>query len=185
MSLLERTTLIVLGAGLSSRFGSDKLSAELNGRALATHLLDAVAPLQFAQMLLIARGQGWTDQFRAAGFDLLANPAPQLGQSSSLRIALSAANAEYVLVMLADMPFVSTGHIEAISDAFAKSDGVVASHGRGRSGPPAMFRRSMLERTELRGDKGARDLLNQAVLVFTDARELLDVDTTDDYVALA
>lgn len=87
--------------------------------------------------------------------------------------------------MLADMPFVSTGHIEAISDAFAKSDGVVASSGGGRSGPPAMFQRSMLEQAEMQGDKGARNLLNHAVVVCTDARELLDVDTTADYTALA
>lgn len=181
MTAFAETTLIVLGAGLSSRFGSDKLVFALQGKPVATHLLAAIGPLHFAQKLLIARGQPWTRHFAEAALEVIHNSTPEVGQSSSLRLALSRSLARNILVMLADMPFVSTAHLQAIEDAFMRNEGgVVASTSADQCGPPAMFGRSILEKASLVGDHGARALLKQARTVSADVKEMYDIDYPAD-----
>lgn len=182
MSAFSQTSLIVLGAGLSSRFGSDKLAADLGGRPLATHLLSAIEPIAFAQKILVARGQDWTRGFADAGFEVLANSFPQLGLSSSLRIALSRASGQNVLVMLADMPFVSNRHLRSIEAAFSSHPGhAVASIFLACRSPPALFNREVLAHEILDGDQGARTLLDFAIAVPAQPGELRDIDRPSDW----
>lgn len=185
MNAFSDTTLIVLGAGLSTRFGSDKLSSDFCGRPLATHLLVATAPFRFAQKILIARGQPWTADFAAAGYDIVTNSTPERGQSSSLKLGLARASAQNVLVMLADMPLVSAEHLRGIESVFMAGNGTpVASSNEERRCPPAMFRRSEIAFARLEGDSGARDLLALAAIVQGRPGELSDVDSLADLAAL-
>ena len=101
MSLFADTALLVLAAGRGTRFGSDKLSKMLHGEPLATHLLAHIAPLAFAQKVIVAGGQPWCHAYERAGFAVTQNRAPERGLSSSLHLALAESSAPNVLVLLA------------------------------------------------------------------------------------
>jgi molybdenum cofactor cytidylyltransferase len=173
---LSAVTLVVLGAGLAERFGSDKLAAELHGRPLSQHLLRTVSPLPFGQKLLVARGQPWADAYAVAGFTVLNNPQPELGPGASLAVAAAAADRPVLLVCLADMPYVTASHLLRLVEAHNASSKAVASISDDYRGPPAIIPRRLLETIDL-VQSGARSLLNQADSVTAEPDNLRDVDT--------
>ena len=123
------------------------------------------------------------------GFWRVANPAPEQGLSQSLRLAAQYAldrDADGILVCLGDMPYVETSHLQQIVHAFDRNGrgSVIASRAESYLGPPALFPRSAFVRLlALSGDRGAKDLLRDAIPVSASAGALADIDTRDDLVA--
>lgn len=164
------------------RFGGDKLRADLVGLPLAQHAARTMAGLPLAwRFAVIGAGEP------PPGFRSVTNPDPAGGQGGSLALGVAAARAAgaaAVLVMLADMPFVSSEHLQRV---LARRDGpdtlVASGHGERRM-PPALLGCYWFPTLEgLTGDRGARDLLDRAVLVPAEAHELVDIDRPDDLAA--
>ncbi|MEM9286212.1 MAG: NTP transferase domain-containing protein, partial [Pseudomonadota bacterium] len=92
--------------------------------------------------------------------------------------------AESVLVLLADMPFITRQHCQAVIDRCSDS-APSASLLDGRAMPPACFPRAMLPLlAHHTGQVGARDLINRlpvSSLVPGDRHMLADIDTADDF----
>ncbi|HEU4648004.1 MAG TPA: nucleotidyltransferase family protein [Gemmatimonadales bacterium] len=86
---------LVLAAGSSSRFGGDKLLAPWRGRPLVAHALAAVSAAIDAGSLtggcvVVPLGQRELLRLtREAGLDVVENPAPAAGLSSSLRLGIA------------------------------------------------------------------------------------------------
>jgi molybdenum cofactor cytidylyltransferase len=109
-----KVVTIVLAAGASRRFGSPKLLAPLDGRPLLQHALDAVAAAGLDDVVVVLGEHAAAIEAAIAwrGERRVANPRPQDGLSSSLRVGLHAAaadataeaTAEAVLVVLGDQP---------------------------------------------------------------------------------
>jgi molybdenum cofactor cytidylyltransferase len=174
---------ILLAGGLSSRFGPhDKLAAPLGGMPLGLHAARTLATLPFAATIAVARSGG--PDFGACGFMPVVNGDPASGQSGSIRLGLAralVAKPRAVLIALADMPFVTRTHIEALLARLDDDRAIVASIGGRRPGPPALFGAAHFAAlAELSGDAGARSLLAGALLVEAPARELVDIDTPGD-----
>jgi len=178
--------VVLLAAGQSERFGSDKLLVPLQGIPVALH----------AAARLAAMGTGWrfavcreasplAAELDALGFDVVVNPDPARGLSSSLALGVERAElvgAKAVLVALADMPFVSAGHLAALLASFDPVTApVVASERAGVPMPPALFSRNVFDDLRAsKGDQGARDLLRRAARVAADPHELADIDRPED-----
>lgn len=189
MAELGVAALLVLAAGLSQRFGaSSKLMAPLRGKPLGLHVADTVAGAGFARKLVVCR-QGdaaLQAEFAGRGFEVVVNPDSGRGQASSLGLgvaALAQRNPQAILVCLADMPFVTVAHLEAVVGALGDGVSVVASRlPGGQASPPAAFAPVHFdELTRLEGDKGARSLLAGAYLVEAPGEMLADFDTPGDF----
>ena len=179
MTRFERVAALVLAAGESRRFGSDKLLHELDGVPLAAYVASSLKALPFGWRLAV------TTPSRAPlfdGYEILDNPNPSRGMGSSLAIGAwraMALGAEAMLVCLADMPFVSRAHLMALVDA--KAD-VVATVADGVRSPPVLFAaRYFAELTSLTGDHGARHLLRDAIAVEAPAQMVRDFDEPADF----
>src|SRR3546814_11648265 len=77
------------------------------------------------------------------------------------------------------MPFINAGHLRGLLDRFDMSGAtIVASAYDGIATPPALFaRRHFPTLAALEGDRGARSLLQGALLVPASRRSLADIDT--------
>jgi molybdenum cofactor cytidylyltransferase len=172
----------VLAAGQARRFGSDKLMADLDGLPVGFHIAETLAEMRFGWRFAVCSASAALAQhFSDAGFTIIENLAPEMGQSHSLHLAVRAAQAtraNALLIVLADMPFVTRRHIENL---VSMDEGITASTSGEHPVPPALFSRSvwpMLLTTS--GDAGARELLRSAALLHAPAPELRDIDVLAD-----
>ena len=102
---LEDVTGIVLAGGRSSRFGSDKLVAELDGRPLLHHALEAVATV--AAQIVVVAAPGIEPSIPvdlASRVRVVHDPEPFGGPLVGLVAALSHVNSPVAIVVGGDMP---------------------------------------------------------------------------------
>ncbi|WP_193371482.1 NTP transferase domain-containing protein [Pelagibius marinus] len=188
---------VVLAAGQSRRMGKvNKLLAQVDGRPMVTHVLDALTASQ-AQPLAVVTGHDYTAVEAALpkrGFTLAHNPDYASGLSSSLRRGLAALpeDIDGVLVCLGDMPRVSPAVLNRLIAAFNPLEGraICVPTWQGKRGNPVLFaRRFFAEMQEIAGDTGARALIGEHADVvcevpMDDDAVLLDVDTPEALEAL-
>ncbi|RPF72286.1 nucleotidyltransferase family protein [Aurantiacibacter spongiae] len=179
----DRPPLVaVLAAGRGARFGGGKLDAECAGCPVGAWVLRAVREAGLAPGILIVPPAMPRFARRAEGWRIVVNPAPENGLGGSLAIAAREALAEGrdLLILLADMPLIDSGHIARL----ARSRGTVATcHGE-RPGVPARFALGALPGlATLRSDLGAAPLLaamDGLHILQAPAGTLLDVDRPSD-----
>lgn len=185
---------IVLAAGRSARFrDGNKMLADVAGQPMIRRVLEAVAASKVQEILLVT-GKDGSRIVAAAGpgrWRAVSNPEPELGLSSSIRVGLAAvdANAKGVLIVLGDMPGVSSTLIDALIATFesrARSAIVYPVSGEGHQGHPVLWPAALFDELKaLTGDTGAKALLSKyAHLVITipvaDGAPFLDIDTVED-----
>ena len=181
MTAPRRVVAVVLAAGRSERFGSDKLMHPLSGRPLGEHIATTLANVPLAARIAICpAGSPRRSLFR--GFEIIENPHPEQGMGTSLALGAQRAialDADAMLVCLADMPYVTAKHVRAL---LAVDGSAAVTESKGTRSPPAVFARELLPQlTSLTGDHGARHLLRAAVPVATGAQLVRDFDTPADF----
>ena len=185
-------TGVVLAAGTSSRFGRTKQLAELQGKPLVQHAIDAAAAVDEVVVVL-----GHDAERVREALDLpenarvVVNPDFERGQASSLAAGLAAADpaSDAAVVLLADQPGIAASHVRALADAFrARGSRIVRLRFRDGPGPALLSREVWDDAVSLTGDTGARALIavhpEWVEEVDVDADAPPDVDTPDDYRGL-
>lgn len=186
---------VVLAAGGASRFGSPKQLAELEGRPLLQHAIDAVLGVSAVDPVVVVLGAS-AERVREAVVLRRARPVVchdwAEGMAASLRCGIEAVgDADWVIVTLGDQPRVTSEVIAAIADEAASAPaGVTAIRAMydGVPGHPVALSRAMLPGVaKLRGDVGARELLGSASVRTFEAGRLcdpVDVDTPEELEGL-
>lgn len=190
--------IVVLAAGMSSRTsqnGSHKLLALFDGLPLLRKVAgQAVASRASSVVVVLGHRQA---EMRAvlSGLDVhnVVNENYQAGMSTSLALGFSAQaalHADGVMVMLADMPGITSEHIDRLIGTFedAGGDVIVRATADGRAGNPVILPRSMAgDIGMLRGDIGAKQLIKNSELPVIEVEigqaSLNDVDTSEDVAA--
>lgn len=176
---------ILLAAGQSQRFGSNKLLYPvidntpmllISARTLTSVLPDTVAVI--SQQL-----QPCADQLEQLGMRVVLNTNAQQGIGSSIACGVRASQfATAWLIALADMPYIRAATIQQLADRLQASADIVAPVFENQRGHPVGFgQRYQDELMALNDDVGARDIiashLSQLELVPTDDGGVLrDID---------
>jgi molybdenum cofactor cytidylyltransferase len=182
---------IVLAAGRSTRMGANKLVAELAGKPMVRHVVEAALASRARPVLVVAGHEAESVRAALAGLQvtLVDNPGYAAGLSTSLKAGIRALPEDCggALVLLGDMPRITAAHIDRLIAAFAARDNraiIVPAH-EGRRGNPILWPRAHFrEIMQLEGDAGAKKLLGlhasdvHEVDLATDAI-FLDVDTPE------
>lgn len=180
---------ILLAAGRSRRFGSDKLLHPLSDgtpMALASaRALRAVLPHTVA--VISAGNEALAALFAAHGIETAVAEHADLGMGASLAAGIAAtAHARGWLVALGDMPFIQPRTIAHVADELRKGARLAAASYEGQRGHPVGFSGHYRDHlVMLRGDQGARSLLQQYAgeLVHVECNDpgvLIDIDQPGD-----
>lgn len=190
---------LVLAAGSSSRMGTPKQLLPFTQGTLLDHVL-AQALASTLDTVVLVLGYKAKTIVKALKTDL-GNPKLRViqnkhhlrGISSSLITGLTAVeiDAQGVMIILGDMPHVTTSHMDLLLERYRQSGLPLASltSGGRRSHPVIIGRPFFLALHRLRGDEGARELFighaDQVCLVSpAENYDDMDVDTPADYLAL-
>lgn len=192
--VVRRTTAIVLAAGASRRFGSQKLIANLRGKPVVRWSVEHVLEAQPDEVIVVVGRDG---EAVGAALDGLAvrvvrNARWADGMGSSLRAGIDAIRtyADSAMIALGDQPGVEARVIASLLNAQAEgSSAVVVPSYRGERGHPVIFSASIFpELLAIDGDRGARDVISRdpsrVTVVNFDAALPQDVDTEEELRAM-
>jgi molybdenum cofactor cytidylyltransferase len=178
----------LLAAGRSSRMGGpNKLLARFDGEPLV-RLLALRALRSKARSVTVITGH--QAESVAAALDgipvaLVHNPVYASGLATSIAAAVGAMpdGSAGALIMLGDMPGITTADLDRLIDAFEAAAGIaVRATVDGRPGNPVILPHGLYaEAAMLRGDTGARSILarGQVIDIELGCRAGLDVDTPE------
>jgi molybdenum cofactor cytidylyltransferase len=183
---------VVLGAGRSSRMGGpNKLLAEIGGRPLIRHVVDAALASRARPVVVVTGHQRDKVEAVLAGLPVkfVHNPhfADGLGTSLKTGIAALPTDVDGAIVCLGDMPQVDAALIDRLIGAFDPDHGalVVVPTIDGKRGNPVVWsRRFFPDLMAVEGDVGARYLIGRyteavAEVPLTGTAALTDVDTPE------
>ncbi|RWG94586.1 MAG: nucleotidyltransferase family protein, partial [Mesorhizobium sp.] len=186
-----RVDIVLLAAGRSSRMGGpNKLLALFDGKPLVRRTAERALGSKAANAIVVTGHQRERVRSALSGLDitLAHNPDFADGLASSLKagIARVAPDAAGAMIVLGDMPGISSKDLDRLIDAFRRSGGhaaVRAAH-HGKRGNPVLLPRSLFAAVaQLEGDTGARHLVEAEGLDVIDVEigqgASIDVDTRE------
>ena len=185
---------IVLAAGLARRMGCNKLLLPLHGESLIRGAVGRAIAAGCSPVIVVLGPESVELRNELAGMEctLVTNPAPDGPTSASLHRGIEAVPGSVgsIVVMLADMPLITTEMLASVVDAARTDDApLVASRYGDVLAPPLMFRRTMFgELLAWHGEGCGKQVVlrHQAEAAYLDwpVASLVDVDTPEDYAAL-
>ena len=170
------TAFVLLAAGRSERFGSNKLLADFQGKPLWHWAAEAAEAAGFEKLFLVCAPDTKMDE--RAGWRRVVNHDARRGMGTSIAKGMSACrHCTGAVVALADMPFVTPEHLRLLARAPSIT---FTRHGESKSGCPAAFPQSAFEKLrKLDGERGASALKWKDAVAIAPGEPLLaaDVDT--------
>ena len=179
---------VVMAAGLSSRYGRNKLLAELEGRSLISRALDAVPIEKLDRVAVVTRFPEVLALAEARGFESVWNDHPEEGVSLTIRLGLERlCDMDAAVFMTGDQAWLSRASVSAMVDFCREYPGhIISMSYAGERGSPSIFPSALFpELDALRGDTGGCVVIRRHEDILrcfdvADAAELRDIDHPAD-----
>lgn len=140
---------ILLAAGKGQRIGTPKAFLELGGRTALERCVDTLSACGLERIMVVMSPEGarWLaeEPARTAAVDLVVNPTPERGQTSSLKQALTGVREDFLLHTV-DHPLVAAADVRRLLEIWrqrAPEVKIVAPSVDGRRGHPCLHARDL------------------------------------------
>jgi len=182
---------VVLAAGRSTRMGGpNKLVAHFQGKPLIRQTVERALKSSASGVVVVTGHQPARIRAALDGLDVAfaRNPDFASGLASSLKVGVAAVGeeADGALILLGDMPAVSSEVMNRLLSAFREANGraIVRATHDGRRGNPVLLPRALFGAVaQLEGDAGARHLVEAGTMPVVDIEvgeaAAIDVDTLE------
>ena len=159
--------MIYLAAGLSSRYGSNKLLAEVNGKPMYRHLLDILTvmkeeePHRF-ELVVVTAYDEIEEALQGLPLKVVRNHHQELGTSHSIKLGLEACGEigrhDHVMFAVADQPYLQEDELFGFIHMYKRSyKGIGVLCWKGEMGNPVIFQGQFVpELMALTGDVGGK-----------------------------
>jgi CTP:molybdopterin cytidylyltransferase MocA len=177
---------VVLAAGLSRRMGRNKLLAELDGKPLLRHAVEAALESALDPVIVVTGNDGPGIEKTLAGLSVTfahnAHFADGLSTSLKTGVAALPGDCDGALVLLGDMPGITPDLIDRTIAAFnpAGNNAICVAARSGKRGHPVLWGRQFFAEIEsLSGDAGAQTLMTRHAAQIVEIEALDDAPFTD------
>ena len=185
---------VILSAGESSRMGRPKALLPIDGQTFIERIVAALKQggIESIVVVLGFNGEDLRRQIAHLAVEILINPDYQMGQLSSLQVAIrhlqTVKNCCGMMVHLVDHPYIDAKLVQLMLQRFDESKAsIVVPRHQGKRGHPVIFSSSLF--AELLGapmDQGAKAVVNghrdDTLEIDTDDIGItLDIDTPELY----
>ena len=182
---------VVLAAGSSTRMGRNKLFFDIDGETLLRRAVRSALDGGLDPVLVVVGHEAERAREELAGLACtpVDNPDHALGINRSLRTGISHVpeRARAAVVMLADMPFVTSGMVTRLVARYRDGTAplVISAYGDVNA-PPMLYDRALFpELRQMTGEGCGRQVVkrhrHEAVAVSWPEAALQDVDVPEDY----
>lgn len=171
---------IILAAGQSRRFGTQKLNLAYKGKPLLQWVIDVVRE-NFSNGIAVISESVDLSKIDLKNLKKIVNRHSELGLSSSIKLAINAVNNEDILIFLGDMPEIDSALVRKITELAKES--IVFPNFNGVKGFPVYVPARYLKKAcEIEGDKGLKDLImSNGYITFEWTKScIFDVDLPKD-----
>ena len=184
MSESARIGCLVMAAGNSLRFGENKLAAELDGKSLIRHALEAVPAELFSVVTVVTQYEEVEKLAAEFGFTCIRNAHPDWGISHTVELGTKAMyDCDAILYMVSDQPLLSERSVAKVVEKWkSNTNSIVGAAHSGKRGNPNIFPHAFFdELLQLQEDRGGNAVIRaheqQLMLVEVGQQELTDCDT--------
>ena len=188
--------IIILAGGASTRLGQPKQLLEYHGKTLLDHSVEQAMNANADAVIIVLgkNGELFKDDIEKENVRVVINKDWAEGMASSVRLGLdtllnSKPYIDAVIFMVCDQPHISSLVLnELIITQQKTTKQIVTCDYGGSIGPPALFHKKYFrELMQLKGDIGARNIIQQnmndvTTILFPEGK--IDIDTKEDYEAL-
>ncbi len=188
---------LILSAGQSKRMGKDnKLLLSYGDETVISHICRQIKGAGIDRIFAVTGHQKDDIEKEVSRHDVICfhNDLYEEGMSTSVKLGVSSLpkDVDAVVILLGDMPQITSDILRKIIDAYDPFEGrsIIVPHHKGKRGNPILWDRGFFNDFErLNGDMGAKMLLNEyseySVEVDVDSNGIfLDIDTLEAYQRL-
>ena len=183
---------VILAAGFSTRFGSNKLIMDVGGKPIISHAVEAALGSSADRVAVVIPVGSTMRAYVPASVMLITNAFRDKGISSSIAAAVEyfKESADAIMFLVADQPMIDAGTLDNILSIFRQNPSfIVASSVAGDVRNPMIFpERYFEELLQLTGDSGAKSValanITNVIKVDVSPEKLVDIDTVEDLAKL-
>lgn len=179
--------VIILAAGSSSRMGQSKQLLPWKNKTLLTHAINTAVESRAGHVYVVLgdNSENHKNSIKDLPVSVVMNDDWRKGMGSSIKAGLRAAkDTEAVLIMVCDMPFVTSDHLNNMIEHYRKTDQkVIASKYLDTIGVPSLFDKSRFDDLfKIDDAEGAKKIIlenNPSIILLPSGQ---DLDTPEDYL---
>jgi len=188
--------IVILAAGASTRLGKPKQLLQYHGKTLLNHAVnEAINAKADAVVVILGKNADlFKNEIDNEKVRVAINKNWEEGMASSVRLGLDTLlkikpYMDAVIFMVCDQPYISSLILNELITAQQKTTKQIVTCNYGETiGPPALFHKKYFrELAKLKGDVGARNIIQQnmndvTTILFPEGK--IDIDSEEDYEAL-
>lgn len=193
---MDKIAVVVLAAGNAKRLGQSKQLLPWGNSTLLEKVVKNVLAVNAHKFFVVlgAYSNEIIEKINLSETTVLINDNWQQGLGSSIAFAITAIDNKYsdvnaVLFVLADQPFISSIHLDAMSKLHStEQESIIITRKGDYRGVPVLFpRKFFTELMSLSNDEGAKQIINRnknGVKEVICQDDTADIDTFEAYEAL-
>lgn len=180
-----KINLVILAAGNSSRFPTNKLLYKFHGKPMIQYTLEKGLQLPFHKRIIVTQYEEIEEFAKDFHYQLIRNKNPEEGISQSMKLGLKQCmDSDYTMFLVADQPYLKVSTLQAMMKHCDNKHIICASY-QGQYRNPILFPSNLYkELFTLQGDKGGSQLLHRykhnIICIACDKEEIEDIDTIED-----
>lgn len=137
---MENISIIFMAAGLSQRFGKNKLIEIIDNKFLFQYSLDIVTKMKFSEIIIITNTKEIIEYATKNNISVFSNENAHLGQGTTIKLGIKEAKKENNYMFLtADMPNLKENIITSIVNHFNQHNNITMPRVNGRTYNPVIY----------------------------------------------